>query len=143
MECRESLKVREFLLARLAGESAGTGAAALAAHVAGCAACSAIAADMESVWARLGDDDGADLAVRPDFEARTTAALAAETRRRTNVRSFAPRGAESPAPEGGGRPDGGRRRLLPRPRLRRRRLPGLGLVPAHAGAVPGAARTSP
>ena len=96
MECRESLKVREFLLARLAGESAGDGAAALAAHVAGCAACSAIAADMESVWARLGDDDGADLAVRPDFEARTTAALAAETRRRTNVRSFAPRGAESP-----------------------------------------------
>ena len=96
MECRESLKVREFVLARLAGESAGDGAAALAAHVAGCAACSAIAADMESVWARLGDDDGSDLAVSPSFEARTTAALAAETRRRTNVRPFAPRGAESP-----------------------------------------------
>ena len=96
MECREALKVREFVLARLAGESAGDGAAALAAHVAGCAACTAIAADMESVWARLGDDDASDLAVSPSFEARTTATLAAETRRRTNVRPFAPRGADSP-----------------------------------------------
>lgn len=96
MECRESLKVREFVLARLAGESAGEGAAALAAHVAGCAACSAIAADMETVWARLGDDDGSDLAVSASFQARTAAALAAEARRRTNVRPFAPRGAESP-----------------------------------------------
>ena len=32
----------------------------------------------------------------PSFEARTTATLAAETRRRTNVRPFAPRGADSP-----------------------------------------------
>jgi hypothetical protein len=96
MECREALKIREFVLARLTGEDAGDGAAALAAHLAGCASCAAMAAEMESVWARLGDDDASDLAVNPSFEARTTAALAAETRRRTNVRPFAPRGAESP-----------------------------------------------
>ncbi len=96
MECRESLKVREFVLARLTGEPAGDGAAAIAAHLAGCAACSATEADMESVWSRLADDDAADLAVTPSFAARTTAALAAATRRATNVRPFRPRGAESP-----------------------------------------------
>jgi hypothetical protein len=96
MECRESLKVREHVLARLTGESAGDGAAALAAHLAGCASCSAMAAEMESVWARLGDDDVADLEVSPAFAARLTAVLAAVTRRATNVRPFQPRGAESP-----------------------------------------------
>jgi hypothetical protein len=96
MECRETLKVREFVLARLAGEPAGDGAAALAAHLAGCAACSATAADMEAVWARLGDDDAADLGVRESFAARTTVALGVATRRATNVRPFRPGGAESP-----------------------------------------------
>jgi hypothetical protein len=96
MECRETLKVREFVLARLTGESAGDGSAALAAHVAGCAACAATAAEMESVWAGLGDDDAADLSVTPGFAARTTAALAAATRRATNVRPFPARGTESP-----------------------------------------------
>lgn len=95
MECRESLKVREFVLARLAGASGGEDAAA-AGHLAGCPACAAMAAEMESVWARLADDDAGDLAVTPAFAARTTAALAAGTRRGTNVRTFRPRVAESP-----------------------------------------------
>ena len=96
MECRESLKVREFVLARLSGEPAGDGAAALAAHVAGCSACAAVTADMESVWARLGDDDASDLAVSPAFEARALAAMAAATRRATNVRPFRVPGTETP-----------------------------------------------
>jgi hypothetical protein len=96
MECRESLKVREFVLSRLSGEPVGEGAAALAAHLASCAACADMAAGMEAVWGRLADDDGGDLAVTPAFEARTAAALAAATRRRANVRPFRPRGVESP-----------------------------------------------
>jgi hypothetical protein len=95
MECRESLKTREFVLARLAGERAGD-EAALAAHLAACGSCASMAAEMESVWARLADDDGADLATTPVFAARTSGALAAATRRATNVRSFRPRGADSP-----------------------------------------------
>lgn len=96
MECRESLKVREFVLARLTGETAGDEAGAAAAHLAACAACAAMAADMESVWARLSEDDGADLAVTPSFAARSTAALAAATRHATNVRPFRARGVDSP-----------------------------------------------
>jgi hypothetical protein len=96
MECRESLKVREFILARLTGENAGEGAAALAAHVASCAACAAMAADMESVWSRLADDDAADLAVTPSFTARATSAMAARARSGGNVRPFPLRGTESP-----------------------------------------------
>ncbi len=96
MECRESLKVREFVLARLTDEPAPDGAAALAAHLAACAACASMAAEMESVWVRLADDDGGDLAVTPSFAARVSAALAAAARRATNVRPFRPRAAESP-----------------------------------------------
>lgn len=96
MECRESLKVREFVLARLTGESAGVEAASAAAHLSACRACAAMAAGMESTWARLADDDGSDLAVTPGFAVKATAALAAETRRSTNVRAFRPRGSESP-----------------------------------------------
>ena len=48
------------------------------------------------MWARLDDDDAADLGLTPSFAARTTAALADQTRRATNVRPFQPRGAESP-----------------------------------------------
>jgi hypothetical protein len=96
MECRESLKVREFVLARLTGESAGDGAAALAAHLAACGSCAAAAVETEAVWRRLADDDGGDLAVTPAFEARTAAALAAATRRTSNVRPFRPRGVDSP-----------------------------------------------
>jgi hypothetical protein len=95
MECRESLKVREFVLARLTGGSPGDEAAP-AAHLAACAACASMAAEMESVWARLAEDDGADLVATPSFAARATALLAAETRRAHNVRAFRPRGADSP-----------------------------------------------
>jgi hypothetical protein len=87
MECRDALKVREFVLARLTGEPAGDGAAAVAAHLSGCAGCAAMAAEMESVWVRLADDDGADLAVTGAFAAKTAAVLAAATRR-ANVRPF-------------------------------------------------------
>jgi hypothetical protein len=96
MECRESLKVREFVLARLSGESAGEGAAALAAHLAACGSCAAMAAAMESVWGRLADDDGGDLAVTQAFETRMAAVLGAATRRRANVRPFRSGGVESP-----------------------------------------------
>ncbi len=96
MECRETLKVREFILARLTGESAGDGAAAVAAHLAGCAACATTATEMEAVWRRLADDDGGDLAVTSAFAARASAALATATWRRANVRPFRPRGVESP-----------------------------------------------
>lgn len=95
MECHESLKVREFVLARLLGENASGAAAALAAHLAGCVACASMAAEIESVWARLADDDAGDLAVTPAFAARTAATLAAATRQATNVRPFRPRGADS------------------------------------------------
>jgi hypothetical protein len=96
MECRESLKVREFVLARLTGEKAGDGTAALATHVAECAVCAAMSAEMESVWTRLAADDGADLAVTPSFAARAAATLAGEARRATNVRPFRLPGSESP-----------------------------------------------
>jgi hypothetical protein len=96
MECRESLNVREFVLARLAGESAGERAAAAAAHLSSCAACSAMAAEMESVWGRLADDDGADLAPSPSFAARSAALLRDATRRATNVRPFPSRETGSP-----------------------------------------------
>ena len=88
MECRTSLKVRDFVLARLTGEDGGEEAAAVAAHLASCATCAAMAADMESVWGRLADDDGADLAVKPAFRARAAAALADAVRRATNIRPF-------------------------------------------------------
>ena len=96
MECRESLNVREFVLARLAGESAGERAAAAAAHLASCAACAAMAAEMESVWGRLADDDGADLAPSPSFASRSAALLRDATRRATNVRPFPSRDTGSP-----------------------------------------------
>jgi hypothetical protein len=96
MECRTSLNVREFVLARLTGQPAGEEGAAAAAHLATCASCSAMAAEMESVWGRLADDDGADLAASPAFAARTQALLAGATRRATNVRPFpAARAADS------------------------------------------------
>jgi hypothetical protein len=88
MECRTSLNVREFVLARLTGQPAGEEAAAAAAHLATCASCAAMAAEMESVWSRLADDDGADLAASPAFAARTQALLSGATRRATNVRRF-------------------------------------------------------
>lgn len=95
MECRESLKVREFVLARLAGESVGD-EAATAAHLSACGACASMAAELESVWARLADDDGAGLDVAAPFAARVTATLVAETRRRASVRPFRPRGTGLP-----------------------------------------------
>jgi len=96
MECRESLKVRDYVLGRLAGEPPGPDAAAAALHVGSCASCAALAAEIERVWSRLGEDDGADLAVSPAFAERTAAALAAATRRATNVRRFPVRASESP-----------------------------------------------
>ncbi len=96
MECRDALKVREFVLARLTGEGAGGGGAAAAAHLAACAACAAMAVEMETVWRRLADDDGADLSVTPSFAERTARELAAATRRATNVRAFRPRAVDSP-----------------------------------------------
>lgn len=77
MECRQALKVRDLVLVRLAGSQAlEEDMAFLASHLASCAACRAEAAGIESVWARLGDDDGADLAPSAAFVARASAALA-------------------------------------------------------------------
>ena len=60
MECRQALKIRDLVLARLAGSQALEGDMAfLSAHLASCEACRADAAGIESVWSRLGDDDGA------------------------------------------------------------------------------------
>ncbi len=81
MECRQALKVRDLVLARLAGSQALEGDQAfLASHLASCETCRAEAAGIESVWARLGDDDGADLVPSTAFVARTSAALAAAGR---------------------------------------------------------------
>jgi hypothetical protein len=81
MECRQALKVRDLVLVRLAGSRAlEEDMAFLASHLASCAACRAEAAGIESVWVRLGDDDGADLAPSAAFVARTSAALAAASR---------------------------------------------------------------
>ena len=92
MECRESLKVREFVLSRLSGEPAGE-----AVHVEHLQILAAsLSADMESVWARLGDDDAADLAASPGFKTRMGSVMGAATRRTANVRPFRPRGVESP-----------------------------------------------
>ncbi|HEX7614662.1 MAG TPA: HEAT repeat domain-containing protein [Thermoanaerobaculia bacterium] len=78
MDCRHALKVRELALARLAGSPATEADETfLASHVASCAPCRAEVDGMSAVWTRLGEDDGADLAVSPTFEARTTAAMAA------------------------------------------------------------------
>ena len=96
MECRESLKIREFVLARLAGGSAAENAAEAAAHLTSCAACAAMAAEMERVWARLADDDGADLVPSAAFASRTRAALAGAARAATNVRPFPSRGLDTP-----------------------------------------------
>src|ERR1019366_7994159 len=71
MECRQALKIRDLVLVRLAGSQGREGDMAfLASHLASCAACRAEAAGIESVWARLGDDDGADLAPSAAFVAR-------------------------------------------------------------------------
>ena len=81
MECRQALSIRELVLARLAGSQAREGEMAfLASHLASCAACRGEAEWIESLWARLGDDDGADLAPSPAFVARTSAALAGASR---------------------------------------------------------------
>jgi hypothetical protein len=81
MECRQALKVRDLVLVRLAGSQALEGDQAfLASHLASCAACRAEAEGIESVWARLGDDDDTDLAPSAEFVARTSAALAAAGR---------------------------------------------------------------
>jgi hypothetical protein len=81
MECRQALKVRDLVLVRLAGSQALEGDQAfLASHLAACETCRAEAAGIESVWARLGDDDGADLVPSAAFVARTSAALAAAGR---------------------------------------------------------------
>jgi hypothetical protein len=84
MECRQSLNVREFVLARLTGAPAEN-AAEISAHLPGCPACAALATEMESVWSRLADDDAADLGVTPSFAGRAGAAIAAATRRATNL----------------------------------------------------------
>jgi hypothetical protein len=87
MECRQALKIRDLVLVRLAGPQAPTeDMAFLASHLESCEACRAEAARMESAWARLGDDDGADLAPSAAFLARASAALADANR--TNVVRF-------------------------------------------------------
>jgi len=81
MECRQALKIRDLVLVRLAGSRASDeDIAFLASHLPSCAACRADAAWIESLWARLGDDDGADLAPSAAFVARATAALAGASR---------------------------------------------------------------
>ena len=135
MECRQALKVRDLVLVRLAGSQAlEEDMAFLASHLASCAACRAEAAGIESVWARLGDDDGADLAPSAAFVARTSAAL--EGASRENVVPFRARPATEPvrgsrrgrrAPKGAGSParggacTGGRPRRTARPSARARR----------------------
>ncbi len=93
MECRQALKLRDLVLVRLAGSQASPeDMSFLASHLASCETCRAEAAGIESVWARLGDDDGADLVPSAAFVARTSAAIAAESRaRRENVVPFRPR----------------------------------------------------
>jgi hypothetical protein len=82
MECRQALKIRDLVLVRVAGSPATEeDRAFLASHLASCAECRAEAAGIEDVWARLGDDDGADLAPSAEFVARTSAALASANRR--------------------------------------------------------------
>ncbi len=81
MECRQALKIRDLVLVRLAGARGLEGDMAfLASHLASCAACQAEAAWLESVWTRLGDDDGADLAPSSGFFARASVALAEASR---------------------------------------------------------------
>jgi hypothetical protein len=95
MECRQALKVRDLVLVRLAGSQAlEEDMAFLASHLASCAECRAEAEGIESVWARLGDDDGGDLATSAAFLARTSAALAAASRE--NVVSFRARQSTAP-----------------------------------------------
>jgi len=81
MECRQALRIRDLVLARLAGPQAQEGEMAfLASHLSSCAACRGEAEWIESLWARLGDDDGGDLFPSPAFVARTSAALAGASR---------------------------------------------------------------
>lgn len=95
MECRQALKVRDLVLVRLANSQALEGDMAfLDSHLASCETCRAEAAEIESVWVRLGDDDGVDLAPSAAFVARTSAALAAASRER--VAPFPARQATSP-----------------------------------------------
>jgi hypothetical protein len=95
MECRQALKVRDLVLARLAGsQPQEEDMAFLSSHLASCAECRAEAEGIESVWTRLGDDDGADLVPSARFVARTPAALAAASRE--NVVSFRARRATAP-----------------------------------------------
>ena len=83
MECRQALKVRDLVLVRLADSQALEGDMAfLESHLASCETCRAEAAEIESVWTRLGDDDGADLVPSAPFVARASAALAAAGRER-------------------------------------------------------------
>jgi hypothetical protein len=79
MDCRHTLKVRELALARLAGSPAQEekDTTFLASHLVSCAACREDVEGMEAIWARLGDDDAADLAPSAAFVARASAALAA------------------------------------------------------------------
>ncbi len=90
MECRQALKVRDLVLLRLADSQALEGDMAfLDSHLASCETCRAEAAGIEAVWARLGDDDGADLVPSAAFLARASAALAAAGREK--VVPFRPR----------------------------------------------------
>ena len=85
MDCRDTLKVRELALARLAGSPAEEkDARCLASHLASCAECRAEVEGMEAIWRRLGDDDAADLAPSPAFVARMSTALAAAAHARAS-----------------------------------------------------------
>ncbi len=95
MDCRDALNVRELVLDRLAGAPAeGADEAFLDSHLAFCASCRTEFEALEAVWTRLGEDDGADLVLSPEFAARTTAAIASA--RRGSLLPFpAPRSGEN------------------------------------------------
>ena len=96
MDCRDALNVRELVLDRLAGAPAkGADEAFLDSHLAFCASCRGEFEALEAVWARLGEDDGADLALSPEFAARATAAIAASARRGSLLPFSAPRSGEN------------------------------------------------
>jgi len=76
MECRQTLTIRDLVLSRLAGQATEADRAFVSSHLESCAACRAEAEWIESLWARLGDDDAVDLAPTPGFVARASATLA-------------------------------------------------------------------
>ena len=75
MECRTSLKVREFVLARLTGEPAGEAAAAVAAHV-------AVLRHLRARWPRRWRPSGAASATTTPPTSAVTPGLRGPTRRR-------------------------------------------------------------